>query len=336
MSIYSTLIDLDTLKDINKFICETSDTPEEHSNVINEANLLSALSVLDSYFETPEETAAALLRSLTIAHGFEQGNKRTAFIASMMVCPCSCSHKEAADITLKIATGELKDVKMIAKKLFKLNEDLFVDVPEVEYQLDTNIDLEGPEPGEDLGVSGLLLDLIGDIAKNINNYNQMQANLENYPEIAELIKDFADDENAKLGKVQSALKTISPNAEYIMSGAVEAEEEMDPGSPLDESLKEDTNFVNKDVLNLLNDYFRHHLGGNEEWADVDSVEVVGKDTYKVEVHFSGVNSYSTVDSDGYRYIEYEDTDEYKTYVVKVNGNYVSIISNESLKESNES
>lgn len=121
----------------------------------------------------------------------------------------------------------------------KLNEDLFIDIPKVEYELDTNIDLEGPQSGEDVGVSGLLLDLIGDIAKNINDYNQMQANLENYPEIAELIKDFADDENVKLGKIQSALKTISPNAEYIMNGAVEAEQEMDPGSPIDESFNED-------------------------------------------------------------------------------------------------
>lgn len=120
----------------------------------------------------------------------------------------------------------------------KLNEDLFIDVPEVEYELDTNIDLEGPQPGNDVGVSGLLLDLIGDIAKTINNYNQLQADLKDYPEIAEVIKDFADDENVKLGKVQSALKTISPNAEYIMNGAVEADQELDPGSPLDESLQE--------------------------------------------------------------------------------------------------
>lgn len=120
----------------------------------------------------------------------------------------------------------------------RLNEDLFADIPDVEYQLDTNIELEGPDHGEDVGVSGLLLDLIGDIAHNINNYNQMELNLENYPEIAEMIKDFADEENIKLGKIQSALKTISPNAEYIMNGAVEAEQELDPGSPIDESLNE--------------------------------------------------------------------------------------------------
>lgn len=116
-----------------------------------------------------------------------------------------------------------------------LNEDIFFDVPEVEYQLDTNIELEGPKPGEDVGVSGLLLDLIGKVASDINELNQLQSNLENYPEISELIKDFADDENEKLGKIQSALKTISPNAELIMNGAVEAEQEMDPGSPLDEA-----------------------------------------------------------------------------------------------------
>ena len=122
------------------------------------------------------------------------------------------------------------------KKLL-LHEDMFFDIPNVDYKLDTELELKGPEPGEDVGVSGLLLDLIGDVAKNINDYNQLQANLENYPEVAEMIKDFADEENMKLGKIQSALKTISPNAEYIMNGAVEAEQEMDPGSPIDESLR---------------------------------------------------------------------------------------------------
>ena len=122
-------------------------------------------------------------------------------------------------------------------KKMRLNEDVFLDMPDVDYKLDTELELKGPEPGEDVGVSGLLLDLIGDVAKNINDYNQLQANLENYPEVAEMIKDFADEENMKLGKIQSALKTISPNAEYIMNGAVEADQEMDPGSPIDESLR---------------------------------------------------------------------------------------------------
>ena len=138
------------------------------------------------------------------------------------------------------------------KKLL-LHEDMFFDIPNVDYKLDTELELKGPEPGEDVGVSGLLLDLIGDVAKNINDYNQLQANLENYPEVAEMIKDFADEENMKLGKIQSALKTISPNAEYIMNGAVEADQEMDPGSPIDESLKE--SFDEYYQINILTDMF---------------------------------------------------------------------------------
>lgn len=182
----------------------------------------------------------------------------------------------------------------------KLNEDLFIDVPEVEYELDTNIDLEGPQPGNDVGVSGLLLDLIGDIAKTINNYNQLQADLKDYPEIAEVIKDFADDENVKLGKVQSALKTISPNAEYIMNGAVEADQELDPGSPLDESLNEADealDFVTQARFDIFHDgdYDLNKLRDDLESLlqdGLDPIEFLGIDAEGLDAQSS--YSYSTV------------------------------------------
>lgn len=115
--------------------------------------------------------------------------------------------------------------------LYKLNRmTLNEDIPDIDYDLEVDSDLDGPDRGIETGVAGLLLDQISKVAQNINDYNMLRANLEDYPEIDELIKDLADQENETLGKLQSALKSISPNAELIMNGAVEAEADF----PLDE------------------------------------------------------------------------------------------------------
>lgn len=118
--------------------------------------------------------------------------------------------------------------------LYKLNRMTLKeeDIPDIDYDLEVDSNLDGPDRGIETGVAGLLLDQIAKVAQNINDYNMMRANLEDYPEIDELIKDLADQENENLGKLQSALKSISPNAELIMNGAVEAEADF----PLDEKL----------------------------------------------------------------------------------------------------
>ena len=123
---------------------------------------------------------------------------------------------------------------MKIRKLMEANGPL----EDISYSLEVEQDLEGPEIGVETGVSGLLLDQISKVAQNINDYNMLRANLEDYPEIDELIQSLADQENETLGKLQSALKSISPNAELIMNGAVEAESDLDPGSPIDEALDE--------------------------------------------------------------------------------------------------
>lgn len=129
---------------------------------------------------------------------------------------------------------------MKIRKLMEANEPL----EDVSYSLEVEQDFDGPDVGVETGVSGLLLDQISKVAQNINDYNMMRANLEEYPEIDELIQSLADQENETLGKLQSALKSISPNAELIMNGAVEAESELDPGSPVDE------NYRKKNIKNM--------------------------------------------------------------------------------------
>ena len=99
----------------NKFVCELEGA---ESVVINEDNLLSALSVQSSYYDTDELIASALFRSLIIAHGFQDGNKRTATICLLDIYPPAVPDTVIEDVAIQIATGQLVDVSEIANILF--------------------------------------------------------------------------------------------------------------------------------------------------------------------------------------------------------------------------
>lgn len=109
------MITLSDLIGINQFICEDND---QESVILNQSNLLSALSV-QQWYEDDRLLAAALIRSLTIAHGFQDGNKRTAATVGMMVKEYTCTENEMIGCILSIAKGELKDVETIATILYK-------------------------------------------------------------------------------------------------------------------------------------------------------------------------------------------------------------------------
>ena len=112
-------ITLDDLIDYNECICDESD---EESIIINENNLLSALSVQNSYFETDEETIAALFRSIIIGHGFQDGNKRTAVLCLLDAISnrndSILTDDELENITIQIAEGKLSNPTNISKLLF--------------------------------------------------------------------------------------------------------------------------------------------------------------------------------------------------------------------------
>ena len=108
-------ISYDDLLLINECICYEA---SEASVVINRNNLLSALSV-QQWYEDKRLLASALVRSLTIAHGFQDGNKRTAAVVGAMVCEYTCDEYTMIDCILSIAKGELKDVEDIASILYQ-------------------------------------------------------------------------------------------------------------------------------------------------------------------------------------------------------------------------
>lgn len=108
------MIDLDFLVGVNMCVCEAAG---EESRVINKDNLLSALSV-QQWYEDDRLLASALIRSITIAHGFQDGNKRTAAITGAIICDYDCTEDEMIACILDVAKGKLKDVEEIARRLY--------------------------------------------------------------------------------------------------------------------------------------------------------------------------------------------------------------------------
>lgn len=90
--------------------------------------------------------------------------------------------------------------------------------------------LEGPQTEEEQGVANLILDAISNSANTIQMYNAIIANCTD-EEIVDSLNEILVDENRIMGKLQSILQKVSPNAEEIMNGAIE-------DSGLEESLNE--------------------------------------------------------------------------------------------------
>lgn len=108
------MITLDDLIELNSYICEDSG---EECIVINANNLLSALSV-QQWYEDEVLLASALIRSLIIGHGFQDGNKRTAGAVGAAIKDFECSEDEVIRCILSVAKGELREVEDIASILY--------------------------------------------------------------------------------------------------------------------------------------------------------------------------------------------------------------------------
>lgn len=108
------MITLEFLQGVNEYVCDENN---QQSIIINENNLLSSLSV-QQWYDDPKLLASALMRSIAIGHGFQDGNKRTAAIVGNYICPFECNDDIAEDCILRIAKGELRDVDDIAAILY--------------------------------------------------------------------------------------------------------------------------------------------------------------------------------------------------------------------------
>lgn len=108
------MITYETLLAINEEICRTFN---QVSTVINSNNLRSALGV-QQWYDDKRECACALFRSLIIAHGFQDGNKRTASLVLIMLYKPTASQRELAEIAIEVAKGTIKDVAVLKELIY--------------------------------------------------------------------------------------------------------------------------------------------------------------------------------------------------------------------------
>lgn len=148
-------------------------------------------------------------------------------------------------------TFEIKDGKLIVKTGDKVTLSADVKDPEavkkqisslktitiLEEDTDTtdNSSENGPK-AKDTGVAQMLIDAINGEWDTIKLYNDIMVNLEayGYSDMANIIRDINNEENTHIGQLQTALETISPNANSIESGSQEAEAQLANTTAADE------------------------------------------------------------------------------------------------------
>lgn len=87
-----------------------------------------------------------------------------------------------------------------------------------------------PEPGPDMGVANLLINLINDEWEAIQGYNDFIATISaegGFDDMLASIQDIVSEENVHVGQLQKLLQQISPDALKIAQGESEAQEQLD-------------------------------------------------------------------------------------------------------------
>lgn len=133
-----------------------------------------------------------------------------------------------------------------------LDDNLFdeimpVDIPNAETNTSTLDDkpLESPLFGEDLELSGMLINALKDELSTIQMYNVLITNLTTHVEMKDVILDIISEENKHVGQLQKLLSLISPNTEEIQNGIVEASEQLDGENKIKSEYNES---LNEDIL----------------------------------------------------------------------------------------
>ena len=88
---------------------------------------------------------------------------------------------------------------------------------------------ETPTVGPELGIAGVINSLIIDEFEAIDGYNSAiaTAEQEGMTDIINVLKDIANEENLHVGQLQTCLAKVSPNAQFIDNGQVEAQQQLD-------------------------------------------------------------------------------------------------------------
>lgn len=114
-----------------------------------------------------------------------------------------------------------------------------------------------PEPGPEAGIASLINKLIVDEWEAIQGYNDaiVAAETEGYSDIANVLRDIANEENLHVGQLEQVMQQLSPNAESINQGEVEAEGQLEP-STIIESVEHDFSDITNmsDAREILKKY----------------------------------------------------------------------------------
>ena len=131
---------------------------------------------------------------------------------------------------------EIKDAEMrIQEHQKKLNEFEKLKVNGINESIE-----ETPEPGPEAGIASLINKLIVDEWEAIQGYNDaiVAAETEGYSDIANVLRDIANEENLHVGQLEQVMQQLSPNAESINQGEVEAEGQLNTTTETSEDPEE--------------------------------------------------------------------------------------------------
>ena len=182
-----------------------------------------------------------------------------------------------------------------------LNEDLFepiedvvsVEIPSANAEIGV-VEEEtpsGPATGAETGIANQLIEMINGEWNTIADYNNLITMLTQYgfEEFIPVIEDINNEENLHVGQLQALLQKISPNAESIQQGELEASSEQ-----MNESLNEQYEQID------FND-FRSKLNGKE-------IEML-------ERFYDECDAFIYYDDRSDRYLIKDTSDEYGPYTL---------------------
>lgn len=88
---------------------------------------------------------------------------------------------------------------------------------------------ETPQTDSAMGIAGVINNLIIDEFEAIDGYNSaiITAEKEGMTDIIDVLKDIVNEENIHVGQLQTCLTKVSPNAQSIDDGQVEAQQQLD-------------------------------------------------------------------------------------------------------------
>ena len=84
------------------------------------------------------------------------------------------------------------------------------------------------KPGPEAGIASIINNLIIDEWEAIQGYNDaiVAAELENFHDIAKVLRDIVNEENLHVGQLEQCMKILSPNTDSINQGEVEASDQL--------------------------------------------------------------------------------------------------------------